>query len=51
MHFVSVLENIKIYMKTYFKIAPTHFGLRPSSGSLLMSLAKVTCIKLLASLI
>ena len=41
MHFVSVLENIIIYIKT----APTCFGLRPSSGSLHMSLAKVTFIK------
>jgi hypothetical protein len=41
MHFISVLENIKIYMKTYIKIAPTCFGPRPSSGSLHMSLAKV----------
>jgi len=32
-HFISVLENIKIYMKTYIKIAPTCFGLRPSSGA------------------
>jgi hypothetical protein len=41
MHFISVLENIKIYIKTYIKIAPTCFGLQPSSGSLRMSLAKV----------
>ena len=41
MHFISVLENIKIYIKTYIKIDPTFFGLRPSSGSLHMSLAKV----------
>jgi len=45
MRFVSVLENIKIYIKTYIKIAPTGFCLRPSSGSLHVSLAKVTCIK------
>ena len=45
MHFISVLENIKIYMKTYIKIAPTCFGLRPSSGSLHMSLAQVICTK------
>ena len=42
MHFVSVLENIKIYIKNYIKIAPTSFGLRPSSRSSYMSLAKVT---------
>ena len=42
---VSVLENIKIYIKTYIEIAPTCFGLRPSSGGLHMSLAKVTFIK------
>ena len=41
MHFISVLENIKIYIK----IAPTCFGLRPSSGTLYVSLAKVTFIK------
>jgi hypothetical protein len=41
MHFISVLENIKIYIET----APTSFALRPSSGSLHMSLAKVTFIK------
>ena len=44
-HFISVLENIKIYNKTYIKIAPTCFSLRPSSGSLHMSLAKITFIK------
>ena len=41
MHFILVLENIK----TYIKIAPTCFGLRPSSESLHMSLAKATFIK------
>jgi len=46
MQFISVLENIKIYIKIYIKTAPTCFGLRPSSGSLHMSLAKVTFIKL-----
>jgi hypothetical protein len=45
MHFISVLENIKICIKTFIKIASTCFGLRPSSGSLHMSLAKVTFIK------
>ena len=45
MHFVSVLENIKIYIKTYIRTAPTCFGLWTSSGSLHMSLAKVTFIK------
>jgi hypothetical protein len=45
MHFISVSENIKICMKTYIKIARTYFGLRPSSGSLYKSLAKVTSIK------
>jgi hypothetical protein len=29
-------------MKTYITIAPTCFGLQPSSGSLQLSLAKVT---------
>jgi hypothetical protein len=37
-----ILENSKIYIKTYIKIAPTCFGLRPSSGSLHLSLSKVT---------
>jgi hypothetical protein len=45
MHFISVSENIKIYMKIYIKIVPTCFVLRPSSGSLHMSLAKDTLIK------
>jgi hypothetical protein len=45
MHFVSVLENIKIYIKTSIKIAPTCFGVRPSSGALHMSLAKVKFMK------
>ena len=45
-HFISVLENLKIHIKIYIKTAPTCFGLRPSSGSLHMSLAKVTFIKL-----
>jgi hypothetical protein len=44
-NFISVLENIKIYIKSYIKIAPTRFGLRPSSGSLHTSLAKVTFTK------
>jgi hypothetical protein len=42
MHFLLILENSKIYIKTYIKIAPTCFGPRPSSGSLQLSLAKVT---------
>jgi hypothetical protein len=37
--------RVKIYIKTYIKIAPTCFGVRPSSGSLHMSLAEVTFIK------
>jgi hypothetical protein len=45
MHFILVLGDIKIYMKIYIKIAPTCFGLRPSSVSLHLSLAKVTFIK------
>jgi len=32
-------------MKNYIKIAAVCFGLRPSSGSLHMGLAKVTSIK------
>jgi hypothetical protein len=36
-----ILENTKIYIKTFIKIAPTCFGLRPSSGSLQLSLTKV----------
>jgi hypothetical protein len=42
MHHLLILENSKIYIKTYIKIAPTCFGPRPSSGSLHLSLAKVT---------
>jgi len=34
MHFILVLGDIKIYIKTYIKKAPTCFGLRPSSGNL-----------------
>ena len=45
MHFISDLENITIYIKIYIKIAPTCFGLRPSSGILHMSLAENTFIK------
>jgi hypothetical protein len=45
MHFISVLENNKIYIKIYTETAPTCFGLQPSSGRLPMSLAKVTFIK------
>jgi hypothetical protein len=41
MHFLLILENSKIYIKTYIKIAPTCFGVRPSLGSLHLSLAKV----------
>jgi hypothetical protein len=41
-HFLLILENSKIYIKTYIKIAPTCFAVRPSSGSLHLSLAKVT---------
>jgi len=36
--FISVLENIKIHVKIFIKNAPTCFGLRPSTGSLHMSL-------------
>jgi hypothetical protein len=43
MHFfLLILENSKIYIKIYTKIAPTFFGLRPSSGGLQLRLAKVT---------
>jgi len=45
MLYVPVLQTIKIYIKTYIKTAPTCFGLRPSSGSLHLSLAKVTFIE------
>ena len=46
MHFISVLGNLKIYIKIYIKSPTTCFGLRPPSGSLHMSLAEVTFIKL-----
>jgi hypothetical protein len=42
MHYILILENSKIYIKSYIKISPTCFGSRPSSGSLHLSLAKVT---------
>jgi hypothetical protein len=41
MQFLLILENSKIYIKTYIKTASTCLGLRPSSGSLQLSLAKV----------
>jgi hypothetical protein len=41
MHSILVLRDIKICIK----IASTCFGLRPSSGSLHLSLAKVTFMK------
>jgi hypothetical protein len=42
MHYLLILENPKIYIKTYIKIAPTRFGPRSSSRSLHLGLAKVT---------
>jgi hypothetical protein len=42
MQYLLILENSKIYIKTYIKIAPTFSGPRPSSGSLHLSLAKGT---------
>jgi hypothetical protein len=42
MHYLLVLENSKIYIKTWIKIAPTCFGPRLSSVSLHLSLAKIT---------
>jgi hypothetical protein len=41
MHYLLILENFKIYIKIYIKIAPTCFGPRPSSGSLNFSQAQV----------
>jgi len=38
--------SLRKHIRSYIKIAPTCFGLRPSSGGLHMSLAKVTFIKL-----
>jgi len=37
MYFISVLENIKIYIKTYIKIAATCFNL------INVTLARLTC--------
>jgi hypothetical protein len=34
MHILLNLEKFKIYIKIHINIAPTCFGLRPSSGSL-----------------
>ena len=45
MHFISFLKTTKIYIKIQFETAPTCFGLRPSSGSLDLSLAKISFIK------
>jgi hypothetical protein len=44
MQFLLILGNSQIYIKTCVKIAATCFDLRPSSGSLHLSLAKVTLI-------
>jgi hypothetical protein len=33
-HYLLNLEKFKIYIKINTNIAPTYFGLRPSSGSL-----------------
>jgi len=43
--YIGLRKHIKIYMKNYIKIAAACFGLRPSSGSLHMGLAKVTSIE------
>ena len=43
--FYISLTDTKIYIKMYIKIAPTCFDLRPSSGSLHLSVAKVTFVK------
>jgi hypothetical protein len=42
MHYLLIVENSKIYIKTLIKIAATCFGPRPSSGSLHLIKAKVT---------
>jgi hypothetical protein len=42
MHYLLILEHSKIYIKTSIKIASSCFGPQPSSGSLHLSLAKVT---------
>ena len=42
-HFFKFKKHIKIYIKIHINIAPTCFGLRSSSGSLL-NLAKVILI-------
>ena len=41
MHYLLNLEKFKIYIKRHINIAPTCFGLRPSSGSLYRA-----CLKL-----
>ena len=43
----SLKNNVKIYIKTDIKTAPTCFGAAtPSSGSALLVLAKVTVVKI-----
>jgi hypothetical protein len=37
-----ILENSIIYIKNYIEIAPTCFGLRPSSGSLHLHITQHT---------
>jgi len=44
MHCFKFKKHIKIYIKIHINIAPTYFGLRPSSGSLALDLAKVICM-------
>jgi len=34
MHFYYLKKHVKFYIKMHINIAPTCFGLRPSSGSL-----------------
>jgi len=45
--FYISLINTKIYIKTYINISPTCIALRPSPGTLHLSLAKVTFIKII----
>jgi hypothetical protein len=42
MYYLLIPENFKIYIKIKIKIAATCFDPRPSSGSLHLSLVKVT---------
>jgi hypothetical protein len=51
MHYLLILEISKICIKTYIKIAPTCFSLRPSSGNLHLNLGiSYICVKTISKI-